>query len=49
MLEIKRPLTELDKMVLEFAKCIEVFRYVIVSGYVAILFGRPRTTDDLDR
>lgn len=48
MLVVNRPLTELDKLVLEFVDCISAFKYVIVSGYVAILFGRPRTTDDID-
>jgi hypothetical protein len=47
---IERELSELDKEVLEF---IQVFRkldieYVIVSGYVAILTGRSRGTEDVD-
>lgn len=40
-------LTELDKFVLDFVDLLDV-RYVIVSGYVAILFGRSRGTEDID-
>lgn len=40
---------ELDKFVLEFVKILEKHvRYVIVSGYVVILFGRTRATEDID-
>ena len=42
-----KELTILDKLVLKFIKTID-FRYVIVSGYVAILFGRSRNTEDID-
>ena len=40
---------ELDKFVLRFIKILEKHaEYVIVSGYVAILFGRSRATEDVD-
>ena len=40
-------LTELDKFVFDFVDLLDV-RYVVVSGYVAILFGRSRGTEDVD-
>lgn len=42
-----KELTILDKLVLKFIRTIN-FNYVIVSGYVAILFARPRNTEDID-
>lgn len=40
---------ELDKFVLDFIRILEKHaKYVIVSGYVAILFGRSRGTEDID-
>jgi hypothetical protein len=44
---LNRELDELDRLVLDFVKCLGL-RYVVVSGYVAILFGRSRSTDDVD-
>ncbi|MCD6574004.1 MAG: hypothetical protein J7K95_07940 [Thermoplasmata archaeon] len=42
-------ITELDKFVLDFVKFLERFtEYTIVSGYVTILFGRARGTEDID-
>ncbi len=42
-------LTLLDRFVLDFTHILEpVTPYVIVSGYVAILFGRSRGTEDVD-
>ena len=42
-------LTNLDKMVIEFSSIIEKYtEYVIVSGYVSILFGNSRETLDVD-
>ena len=42
-------LTLLDRFVLDFIRILEpVTPYVIVSGYVAILFGRSRGTEDVD-
>ena len=41
--------TKLDKAVLSFIKILKKHtKYVIVSGYVAILFGRSRGTEDVD-
>ncbi len=42
-----KELTILDRLVLAFTSKINV-KYVIVSGYVAILFGRSRSTEDVD-
>lgn len=42
-----KELTILDKVVLDFIKFFDS-DYVIVSGYVAILFGRSRNTEDVD-
>ena len=42
-----KALTVLDELVIEFVSRINV-KYVIVSGYVAILFGRDRHTEDVD-
>jgi hypothetical protein len=42
-------LTLLDQFVLDFIRVLEPKTpYVIVSGYVAILFGRSRGTEDVD-
>lgn len=42
-------LTMLDQFVLDFVRVLEARTpYVIVSGYVAILFGRSRGTEDVD-
>jgi hypothetical protein len=41
--------TLLDKFVLNFCKILKGYvRYVVVSGYVSILFGRARATEDID-
>ncbi len=42
-----KELTIIDKLVFDFVSRINV-KYVIVSGYVAILFGRNRNTEDID-
>ncbi len=49
-LEISRTLSELDKDVIEFVAVLDScdVNYVIVSGYVAILTGRSRATEDID-
>ena len=41
-----RKLSELDKFVLDFTSLLD--EYVVVSGYVSILFGRSRATEDID-
>lgn len=43
---LNRELNELDKFVIDFCKILD--DYVIVSGYVSILFGRSRATEDVD-
>lgn len=44
-----KALSELDIFVLDFLKILEAYTdYVIVSGYVTILFGRARGTEDID-
>ena len=47
---LKRSLTHLDKFVLKFVSVLDKLkvRYVVVSGYVSILFGRARMTEDVD-
>lgn len=40
---------ELDKFALEFTKILKKYTdYVIISGYVSILLGRTRGTEDID-
>lgn len=43
-------ITALDRFVIDFVRLLEEhnIQYVIVSGYVAILFGRARGTEDID-
>ena len=44
-----RELSNLDKLVLKFIKILEKHvDYVIISGYVSILLGRSRATEDVD-
>jgi len=49
-LTLSRELSELDRDVIEFTSVLddEGINYVIVSGYVAILTGRSRSTEDVD-
>lgn len=48
-IKLDRTLSELDKFVLGVISILEKkTKYVIVSGYVSILFGRTRTTEDID-
>lgn len=49
-LTVSRELSELDKDVLAFTQILGAcdVDYVIVSGYVAILTGRSRSTEDID-
>lgn len=45
----KKVLNELDKFVIRFLNELEEFTsYVIVSGYVSILLGRSRASEDVD-
>jgi len=43
---LNKNLNELDKFVFDFCGCLK--DYVLVSGYVSILFGRSRATEDVD-
>jgi hypothetical protein len=46
---IRKEITELDTFVLELVQMIQEYcKYVIISGYVAIFFGRSRATEDVD-
>ncbi len=48
-IKLDRILSDLDKLVLKFIRILEKHTdYVIISGYVAILLGRSRATDDVD-
>ncbi|QPV63412.1 hypothetical protein I7X12_01890 [Halosimplex litoreum] len=47
---IDKPLSELDELVVDVVDTLERVGvdYVVVSGYVAVLFGRSRATEDID-
>ena len=48
-IRIKKILNELDKFVIDFLEILTDFSdYVIVSGYVSILLGRTRASEDID-
>ncbi len=48
-IRMDKVVTELDKLVFDFIGVIEKHTdYVIMSGYVAILLGRSRATEDVD-
>ena len=48
-IKLDRLFGELDNFVFKFIRILENYAdYVIVSGYVAILFGRARGTEDVD-
>ena len=48
-IRLDRILNDLDEFALGFTRILEKHsRYVIVSGYVSILFGRARATEDID-
>ncbi|MBI2140548.1 hypothetical protein HYU14_06500 [Candidatus Woesearchaeota archaeon] len=49
IIEIGRELSELDRFTFDFIRVLrEHTPYVIVSGYVAILLGRSRASEDID-
>lgn len=50
VLKFERELSNLDKLVLKFTHILnkQKIDYVLISGYVAILFGRSRNTEDID-
>lgn len=44
-----KTISALDSLVIDFTSILNKYvNYVIVSGYVAILFGRSRTSEDID-
>ncbi|MBU2523560.1 MAG: hypothetical protein KKE23_04725 [Nanoarchaeota archaeon] len=46
---LSRKLNNLDKLAIEFIQVLEKYTdYVIISGYVSILLGRTRATEDVD-
>lgn len=49
-IKLDKVLNELDKLVIEFTRILDKNRikYVLVSGYVSILFGRNRSSEDID-
>lgn len=49
-IRFERELSSLDRLVLKFVKILDKagIGYVIISGYIAILFGRSRNTEDVD-
>jgi len=48
-IKLDKVLNKLDKFVLDFIEILKKHSdYVIVSGYVSILFGRSRATEDID-
>lgn len=46
----EKEMSDLDKFVVDFINILNSckIRYVIVSGYISILFGRSRSTEDID-
>ena len=48
-IKLDKEINELDKFVFKFIKLLEKYAdYVVISGYVAILLGRSRSTEDID-
>ena len=49
-IKLERELSNLDKLVIKFVRILDRLGidYVIISGYIAILFGRSRNTEDVD-
>lgn len=47
---IDKPHNDLDELVLDVTSILEAagVQYVVVSGYLAVLFGRARATEDID-
>lgn len=49
LIKLDKVINELDKFAFDFCKILEKhLKYVVVSGYVAILFGRSKGTEDID-
>lgn len=48
-IKLERELNDLDAFVLDFINVLQKHaKYVLISGYVALLFGRTRNTEDVD-
>jgi predicted nucleotidyltransferase len=49
-IKFSRKLSYLDRLVLKFTRILDRQKidYVVISGYIAILFGRSRNTEDVD-
>lgn len=49
-ISMEKTMSSLDRFVFDFCNILEKegIRYVVVSGYVAIVFGRSRNTEDID-
>lgn len=47
-ISIEKVLNPLDDVALAFARCLGKLKYTYMSGYVAILFGRSRNSEDID-
>ena len=49
VIKLDRELSDLDLLTLDFLKILQKYtNYVIVSGYVSILLGRARVSEDID-
>ena len=49
-IELKKELNSLDLLAIEFSQVLNKLNinYIIFSGYIAILFGRSRSSEDID-
>lgn len=49
-IRLVKELNELDKLVIDFVRILDrnKIKYALVSGYVSILFGRSRSSEDID-
>ncbi len=48
-ISLNRTPSELDRFAVEFLKILEKYaEYTVISGYVSILLGRTRSTEDID-
>jgi len=49
-IKLVKELNDLDKLVIDFVRILDrnKVKYVLVSGYVSILFGRSRSSEDID-
>jgi hypothetical protein len=47
---LNKELNDLDKLVIDFVSVLDKsnVNYVLISGYIAILFGRSRSSEDID-